>query len=194
MQKLFFSNDIPNNSNAEDLVTSVNDKPIPRILQVVPDFESPEKNIVENKIPTPFKTASFWPEDISKCENKTKFSTKKKMTSTVAISDEFLQYQRKMEDEKKKKDNANISNVNEESHFSETVNDEKENQHLPNAVHDFVVVTYEGEYYLGSIIEITEEGPKVKTGNVWVILEMARKDFLVYQENCMQNYRTYFDE
>lgn len=101
MQKLFFSNDIPNNSNAEDLVTSVNDKPIPRILQVVPDFESPEKNIVENKIPTPFKTASFWPEDISKCENKTKFSTKKKMTSTVAISDEFLQYQRKMEDERK---------------------------------------------------------------------------------------------
>lgn len=142
-------------------------------------------------MPSPFKNALFWP----KCdENRPKKRKPKlKRTPTVAISDDFIEYQRRLDNEKKRKieeqlkrkekrliQKVSMKNLEqrEESDNSETVDDENlmpetldetpktaadENWRLNLKSGDFVVVTYEGELYPGCVLENIEEGYKIKT-------------------------------
>ncbi|KAK4882159.1 hypothetical protein RN001_005478 [Aquatica leii] len=72
-------------------------------------LETPIKQIENGntQYPTPFKSALFWPNRTERVKRKITDSSKSKLPKlqpTVAISDDFMEYQRRLEEEKQKKE------------------------------------------------------------------------------------------
>lgn len=168
-------------------------------LNLRQDQKTPVKKSEDtrSKYPTPFKNALFWPGNTEKRKATTDNNgqvKKPKMYPTVAISDEFMEHQRRVEAEKlaKEKDKldraqkrkANSQQTNSKvktKHVMKTdVTGTKEKMEYPEGA--FVVVQYDAEYFPGIVIENVENNLKVKTmtmsGNFWKWPE--KDDILIY--------------
>lgn len=167
-----------------------------------PDYKTPVKksgdNTTGSKYPTPFKNALFWPGNIEKkrktttdCKGQLK---KPKMYPTVATSDQFMEYQRRVEAEKLAKENDKLERAQKKKEKSQQtkskkktkveintdITEAKEKMEYPEGV--FVVVQYEGEYFPGIVMENLNDNIKVKTmtmsGSYWKWPE--KDDILIY--------------
>nr|XP_049693639.1 uncharacterized protein LOC126054037 [Helicoverpa armigera] len=167
-----------------------------------PDYKTPVKKSGDNTTgsiyPTPFKNALFWPGNIEKkrktttdCKGQSK---KPKMYPTVATSDQFMEYQRRVEAEKLAKENDKLERAQKKKEKSQQtkskkktkveintdITEAKEKMEYPEGV--FVVVQYEGEYFPGIVMENLNDNIKVKTmtmsGSYWKWPE--KDDILIY--------------
>lgn len=117
------------------------------------------------------------------------------MYPTVAISDEFMEHQRRVEAEKLAKEKDKLDRAQKRKAKSQQTNSKvktkqtkvktnvtgtKENMEYPEGA--FVVVQYEAEYLPGIVIENVENNLKLKTmtmsGNFWKWPE--KDDILIY--------------
>ncbi|KAK9878374.1 hypothetical protein WA026_021682 [Henosepilachna vigintioctopunctata] len=156
-----------------------------------------DQNTEQSKYPTPFKNALFWPGNSEKRKATTDDDEKMKKTKvypTVAISDEFMEHQRRVNAQKVAKEKTKLDRAQKRkekihqnilkgktkgiSKSNNTAAEEKID--YPNG--DFVVVEYEGEYFPGIVIEKVDDNLKVKTmtmsGNFWKWPD--KDDILVY--------------
>ncbi|KAK9874449.1 hypothetical protein WA026_002788, partial [Henosepilachna vigintioctopunctata] len=122
---------------------------------------------------------------------------KTKVYPTVAISDEFMEHQRRVNAQKVAKEKTKLNKTQKRkekihqnmlkgktegvSKSNNTATEEK--IEYPNG--DFVVVEYEGEYFPGIVIKKVDDNLKVKTmtmsGNFWKWPD--KDDILVYDMN-----------
>ncbi|KAI5722961.1 hypothetical protein M8J76_016235 [Diaphorina citri] len=174
--------DISENGEAQ-ILNQDTPSPILSTVQNEPVLNSNRTSTPEN-IPSPFKNALFWP----KCDDSLPKKKKtKKRTPTVAISDDFIEYQRRLDSEKKRKieeqlkkkemrlmkkatqknleqgeDSEDSETIDDENLMPKTINDESINLNLERG--DFVIVTYEEELFPGCVLgEKVGEGYSIKT-------------------------------
>lgn len=162
--------------------------------------DTPNKNF---KYPTPFKNSLFWPENDKKrkadIDNKKGQNKKTKIYPTVAISDEFMEYQRRIEDEKQTKEkdkldrakkrrdklNNQQSNKKSDSNNNNTkiIEDKEKTEEYSKG--SYVIVQYEGQFFPGIVIENVDKGLKVKSmmmsGHLWKWPE--KDDILIYESS-----------
>lgn len=116
------------------------------------------------------------------------------MYPTVATSDQFMEYQRRVEAEKLAKENDKLERAQKKKEKSQQtkskkktkveintdITEAKEKMQYPEGV--FVVVQYEGEYFPGIVMENLNDNIKVKTmtmsGSYWKWPE--KDDILIY--------------
>lgn len=150
-------------------------------------LKTPEKENQEKpKLPTPFKNALYWPES-SKRKNsgtdKTNQLKKPKMYPTVATSDEFMAYQKSVEEEKEQKNlekQDRIRKRKEKTKDKETnklkaalkqvsTNNKTDQENYEEG--NFVIFKYEEDFFPGQILEKVEGGVKIKamspSGQFW---------------------------
>ncbi|XP_050509916.1 uncharacterized protein LOC126886858 [Diabrotica virgifera virgifera] len=150
-----------------------------------------------SKYPTPFKKALFWPESSAKKKNNstedTKERKKPKIYPTVAISDEFMEHQRRLKKEKEEKENEKCERIRKRKAKTEiqqakkkkcppkhtpgidTGNNNTENINKKNieiySKDDFVLVQYDSEYFPGVVLERSNDTLRVKSmtmnGKYW---------------------------
>ncbi|CAH0553040.1 unnamed protein product [Brassicogethes aeneus] len=150
-----------------------NEKDITTRLQTSPTTVT---SIPEN-IPTPFKSALFWPE-ISKKNSQSKRSKEK--IPTVVTSVQWKEYYQKKEEEKKRKDFELNERKRKRAEKAKekllkkkktTTNEQKPepkinvtNQTLENITYkkdSFVIVKYDEDYFPGKILNVTDKQVRV---------------------------------
>lgn len=183
-QKL--SNEITPEKTVKDVSETTG---IDRITIEAPNDNNKYQKVLPGvEVPSPFKTALFWPEPtVAK-----KWKMKKEKVPSVTTSDAWKAYYTKKNEEKKKiedekeqrkrmrkekktmaEENANKRNKrskknneeDKENHISENEVDieNEDTQNEPETkVNDYVVVIYEQEQYPGIITEVKDNGVKVK--------------------------------
>lgn len=159
----------------------------PEIMQ---DIEPNELEQKRARYPSPFKTAMFWPQTKSGKKNK---SQKPKVYPTVATSEEFMLYLKKIENEKQRKELEKEERVNKRKEMSESrINTKKQKtcktskanadhsnastthneigtsiENTTNACNyekdDYVIVVYEDEFFPGIILEKLINSLRIKT-------------------------------
>lgn len=145
--------------------------PIPKAPQQRPSTSREPMNTSAKKIPTPFKNALFWPDIPTSSAKK---NVKKRITPSVAIADQFVEYQKRAQKEKdakllktkaKDKGKKKLVKTKDDANDDEEINKENATSVALNSTeiskNDFVVITYEEEKFPGLVIEI-KKGPKFR--------------------------------
>lgn len=170
-------------------------------------LSTPEKvpaiDATKSGFPTPFKNALLWPETPQTTQPKRNL---KRITPTVAIASEFMEYQRRLEQAKKIKLEKSLvrqktkkTNDKKDGQIKSTQKKAKpslEDRENPSdidsgttksiAVGDYVLIIYEDEKFPGVVTNILMEGPEKKyevktmqmTGSNWRWPDKV--DMLVY--------------
>ncbi|XP_050340019.1 uncharacterized protein LOC126766169 [Bactrocera neohumeralis] len=156
--------------NFEDIPTTVNHPPRPQLppreandnADVVNiNSRTPPKRTInaieikKSEFPTPFKNALFWPEP--QPVNPNKKIVKKKLTPTVATASEYIEYQRRLDEEKKIKKEKIILKKKEKQGLKVKVRRNINNSFNPG---DYVVVRYEGEKFPVQVLKVTNGNPE----------------------------------
>lgn len=118
---------------------------------------------IDNKLkyPTPFKNALFWPESCQIKPNEKK--RKAKLTPTVAVSDEFIEYQKRVKAEKAKKLEIKENRKLKKHKILNDETDKRKPETDKISIGDYVVVKYEGEFFPGMILNLKSTEVEVKT-------------------------------